>query len=125
MVKWRPIPGFEGRYEVSDQGDVRSLLKGRVLVLKPTWVERREGNGVYYQKVGLYPGDGGKRMRLYVHRLVLTAFIREPGDGDEACHVNGDTQDNRLENLCWGSHSENLRESYLCSRTEYDDDLPF
>lgn len=96
---WKPVPGYEGHYEVSDQGRVASLKWGKRRILKPSL---RSG----YRAVHLSSGNVAKH--LPVHRLVLLAFIGEPGPGEEACHgPNGDS-DNSLANLRWGTHSANM-----------------
>jgi hypothetical protein len=97
---WKPIVGYEGRYEVSDQGRVWSHVSKRLLRQS---IGRGARSG--YKRVGL-PRDGHEWI-VEVHRLVLDAFDR-PRQGDEVCrHLNGDPTDNRLENLRWGSRREN------------------
>ena len=103
---WRPIPGHEGRYEVSDIGQVRSLARldsyGRrrkERILKP----RPAKSG--HKFVALYADD--VRTDWAVHVLVLTAFIGPRPAGSDACHWNDDPADNRLANLRWGTRSEN------------------
>lgn len=104
--EWRPIPGYEGTYEASTLGRIRALdrvtdrgrrWKGRIM----TPVALRNG----YLIVTLWR-DGSQRTPL-VHRLVLSAFVGEPQEGQEARHANGDRADNRIANLSWGTHSEN------------------
>lgn len=104
--EWREIPGHVGSYEVSNLGRVRSLdrvtdrgrnWKGRILALS----DKERG----YKGVALW-GDG-MRHHYLVHRLVLLAFVGPPTDGVEGLHRNGDSSDNRLANLSWGTHSEN------------------
>ena len=116
---WKPVVGYEGLYEVSDAGRVRSLgraykmrnsrkpevimdcvRKGRIL--KPGVTE-----GGYCQ-VMLYASDGTKRQPL-VHRLVLEAFVGPCPDGMECHHDNRQPQDNRLCNLEWLTHDDNMR----------------
>lgn len=108
IEEWRDIAGFSN-YQVSNLGRVRSIdhfspyrdsqrfHKGLVKTPVPM------ANG--YQSVLLYR-DGKKNNRL-IHRLVLTAFDRHPKAWEEARHLNGDPTDNRLENLQWGSSTEN------------------
>lgn len=111
---WKPVLGFEGLYEVSDQGNVRSLnrtiphgngssvrsLQGRTLQATP--------NQRGYLTVALW-ADGAERRKL-VHRLVLEAFLGPCPDGMEGCHRDGNRTDNRLARLRWDSHSENMRD---------------
>lgn len=105
---WREIPGYEGAYEVSDLGRVRSLdrvsshgrrLRGRVLKQI-----RRSG----YLSVGLHL-NGDPTLYL-VHRLVLTAFAGPPARGMEARHLDGDASNNAASNLVWGTTRENIRD---------------
>lgn len=90
---WRPIPGREA-YQVSSHGRVKGL-RGNILTLL--------SNGKY----GYLGCALGKGPRYYVHRLVASAFL---GDGTEldVDHINGDTADNRLVNLRYLTHGENM-----------------
>lgn len=107
---WKPIPGCEGEYEVSDQGRVRSLdrhVEGmlgmrRGRVLKPQWAGPR---GKQYRQVTLRDGH-----QLKVHLLVLTVFAGPRPDGLQGCHTNGDKSDNRLINLRWDTPGANNRD---------------
>lgn len=108
--EWRPVPGYEGRYQVSDQGQVKSLPR-----------TQRRKNGTAYTVAGriLSPGvdfgryplvilyrDGEKATRR-IHSLVADAFL--PGRGTCVNHIDGDKQNNRATNLERVSHSENSR----------------
>ncbi|MBF6326798.1 MULTISPECIES: NUMOD4 motif-containing HNH endonuclease [Nocardia] len=98
-MEWRDIPGFEGRYQASDAGLVRSLAQGRIL--KPE-IQSQDR----HMRVALY-GDHGRR-RALVHRLVLETFVGPaPSDRPICRHLNGNPQDNRLANLQWSTHSQN------------------
>lgn len=102
--EWRPVPGFQGRYEVSDLGRIRSLLRGgdpRPISQRPGW------NG--YPSARLSVGDGRER-GLYVHTLVMLAFVGPRPAGMETRHLNGDRTDARLVNLAYGTHSENMQD---------------
>lgn len=96
---WLPIPGFEGRYEVSDQGRVRSLASGT-----PRLVSTRIGFGGY-RRVTLYLN--GRRWHRTVHVLVALAFIGPRPDGMEVRHLDGDQLNNCRSNLTYGTPTEN------------------
>jgi hypothetical protein len=94
---WRPI--YEGKYEVSNLGNVKSFARYKDgKLMKPSI--RKDG----YLEVHL--SNNGSKLCL-VHRLVLQAFL--PIDDKEVNHKNHDKSDNRLENLEWCSSSENSR----------------
>lgn len=97
--EYKDIPGYEGLYAVTSCGKVWSYRRKRFL---------KSSNGPNgYQVVGLH--HDGKQKTCYVHRLVLEAFnpIENMGEYD-ANHLNEQKADNRIENLCWMTHKENL-----------------
>lgn len=113
---WRPTPGFEGFYEVSSLGRVRSLprevpsgnrwgvagvrhYKGRVL--KPTPNEKG------YLSLRLCRGGSTEKVRVYVHRLVAQAFIPNPTELPQVLHWDDDPSNNQVINLRWGNQSMN------------------
>ena len=64
--------------------------------------------------------DNGRRMTLYIHRLVAEAFLPKPQHCNEVNHIDGDKTNNSLQNLEWTTHSLNLRHAYansLCRRS--------
>ena len=98
---WRDIAGYEGMYQVSDLGRVRSLKYGKVRVLKPN------KNKYGYLVVGL--SKENKRKTVKVHRLVASAFI--PNDDDSKTqinHRNEDKTENKVSNLEWCTAQYNL-----------------
>ena len=95
---WKAVPGYEGRYEVSDQGRVRSFRRSK------QGRELRPGR-MPAGHVSVALGRGNSRC---VHELVLLAFVGFPPPNHECRHLNGIPSDNRLENLCWGTRSENI-----------------
>ena len=106
--RWSAISGFEGRYEVSSRGRVRSLarstrhgrrIKGRVM---------RSNRSTPYAMVTLC--RDGRRSYHLVHRLMAEAFIPNPEGLPVVRHLNDDPRDNRLENLAWGTHSDNTQD---------------
>lgn len=104
--EWRAIQGYEGFYEVSNLGRVRSIKRqenhyrfsGRVL--KPFVT------GSNYLQVCL--SKEGTAKNIAVHRLVATAFIPNPHGKETVNHINENKQDNRAENLEWLSLKENI-----------------
>jgi hypothetical protein len=101
---WRDIVDFEGYYQVSSLGRVRSLLQlrpwegeGRVLSIKI--------KGNHYLSVALH--NGVIKRRFLIHRLVAAAFIPNPEGKPEVNHINFYKYDNRVENLEWVTKSEN------------------
>lgn len=95
---WRPIPGHP-QYDVSDLGRVRSRRFKNLRVLKGS-----------VQKSGHVRVQLTNRERYLVHRLVLAAFVGPAPRELAARHLNGDPKDNRLVNLRYGTHSENMRD---------------
>lgn len=104
---WRPVKGYEGLYEVSNYGRVRSLDK--TCICKTKWGTPttrffkgrilKFGNNCGYCLVNLWKG---REMKTYrVHRLVAEAFIPNPNNLPFVNHKNEDKMDNRVENLEW------------------------
>jgi len=94
--RWLPVPGYEGRYEVSDLGRVRGQRGHR----KP-WIA---GKGYLY--LSLHRGRG-TRKNFTIHQLVLLAFVGPRRLDQECRHLDGNKLNNRLANLAWGTASEN------------------
>lgn len=108
METWRSVPGYEGLYEVSDQGRVPSLnrldYRGHRLLGKVLRPGNRH-NG--YLAVRLF--REGKGNSYQVHRLVAFAFLSRLSEDLEVNHRNGDKADNRVTNLEWVTGPENMR----------------
>ena len=99
--KWKDIFGYDGLYEVSDLGRVRSRKSGEWKVLRPG----KDKDG--YLIVGLR--KDGKRKWLSVHRLVASYFVENDNIfNTEVNHINEDKTDNRVSNLEWCDRSYNL-----------------
>lgn len=112
MEQWRDIPGYEGRYQVSDQGRVKSLpFKQRYLLrtgveayrTTPERILAQQKQNSGYMLVHLHLDN--KRKACTVHRLVALAFV--PGRALTVNHKSGIKTDNRAENLEWSSYTEN------------------
>lgn len=106
---WTRAAGYEGLYEVSDMGRIRSVARRVPCIhgsrISPARVLKVRFPGVKYYSVQLF--RNGQNKTFYVHRMVLLSFIGPPTPGQETCHQNGDCHDNRLVNLRWGTRKEN------------------
>ena len=114
VEEWRPVKGYEGLYEVSNHGRVRSLDRWQYNPVAATHRTFHEGhvmNGVVskrgYRMVGLRQ-ESGKRKNCLVHRLVATTYIPNPDNLPFVNHKNYDQLDNRVENLEWCTPTYNV-----------------
>lgn len=109
--RWLPVPEYEGLYEVSDLGRVRSLTRtatfrdGRKRRVNGCLMRPAHGPAGKYLMVTL--SKDGIYKRTYVHVLVLLAFAGPRPLKNEARHGPNGRYDNSLANLCWGTMSEN------------------
>lgn len=105
--RWLPIVGMEGLYEVSSIGRVRGLDRiarnGRRVKGVP--IQGFIGPNGYRSMI---LAANGRKRTTTTHRLVLLAFCGPCPVGGDACHGNGIKTDNRIENLRWGTRSENI-----------------
>lgn len=102
--RWVDIPGYDGRYQVSDQGRVRATYR-RYALLTP------RSNGRNYMRVYLQRPDGAW-LNVQVSHLVAEAFCANPNGYVEVDHINADRTDNRACNLQWCTHAENVQWGY-------------
>ena len=98
--EWRDVVGYEGLYQVSDQGRVKSFKWNKERFLKPSM--DKDG----YLLVTLC--TGGKPKTLKVHRLVCEAFHENPDNKPQVNHINEDKTDNRACNLEWCTCKQNV-----------------
>lgn len=126
MEEWRPIEGFEGHYEVSSEGRVRSITR-------TVLVKTRKGGTTYQTYRGqilrqiendsyLYVGLSKQRKlhQLAVHRLVAAAFIPNPENKAEVNHKDLNKQNNNVENLEWVTKSENMQHAASMGLLSYE-----
>ena len=106
---WRQVVGFEGLYEVSNMGAVRSIFyrknRGPFLMKFYRHSNYYGDDDNRYRIVTLWKDK--KKYKIFVHVLVATAFIPNPDGKKEVDHINGIRYDNRVENLRWVTRSEN------------------
>lgn len=112
---WKDIQDYEGLYQVSNLGNIKSLHFG-AKANHPNWKLQQEKNlkpriaTSGYYRVELYKSHTKKY--FYVHRLVATAFIANPQNKTEVNHIDGNKLNNHIENLEWNTKSENIRHSF-------------
>ena len=114
MTEWRSIPGYEGRYEVSDHGQVRSV--DRTITFRDGRVRHYVGKVLRqypdefgYLKVTLKKQDAGTR--IHVHVLVALTFIGPRPAGMQVCHNDGDRLDNRPGKLRYDTPAGNAADT--------------
>ncbi|CAA9365504.1 MAG: HNH homing endonuclease [uncultured Gemmatimonadetes bacterium] len=119
VERWLPVPGLP-LHEVSDAGRVRSLSR---TIIRSNGSPQRIRGCVYKMDNFRHPKTGYVRMRVRragrrvwsqtVHSMVLAAFVGPRPEGAVIRHLNGIRDDNRLENLCYGTPSENMRDKVV------------
>ena len=107
---WKPVVGYEGVYEVSNKGRIKSLE--RIVNTKNRKIHKRESirnlkkhDGYYYVTLS----KNSKHETLAVHRIVAMAFLDKPNGKNHIDHINTNRLDNRVENLKWCTRLENAR----------------
>lgn len=107
LEKWKPVYGYEGIYEVSSLGRVRGVdrITGKNAFKKGEEKSQATSKQTGYKMVSLWKGGVG--VTKTVHSMVLEAFDRPRPQGYVTRHLNGVRDDNRRENLAWGTPTEN------------------
>jgi len=114
---WKDVEGFEGYYQVSNHGRVKSLKRMaacrggafrtiRERILKQGTANKRGHLNVMLSREGTHKNQ-------WVHRLVLKTFTNECPKGYQCCHNDGNPMNNHIENLRWGSKEENAADKIL------------
>lgn len=120
-MNWLPVVGWEGYYEVSDAGVIRSLdrvvVRGTgVMTSKGREKNRFMSTGAARVKSTLC--RDGRSTQVAIGRAVLEAFVDQCPDGMECCHGDGDPWNNNVSNLRWDTRSANMQDS-LRHGTQY------
>lgn len=109
-----PVKGYEGLYEVSNTGKVRSVKGGRRRGVELKQQSYVSGTNRGYSIVSLV--KEGKAMTATVHRLVASAFISNPENKPCVNHKDNNKSNNRVENLEWATYSENELHAYTLGK---------
>lgn len=107
---WKDVVGYEGIYQVSNLGNVKSLIgyNGKKYISREKLLSKTLSTAGYY-KVELFNKKERKSFR--VHRLVAIAFIENPLNKEQVNHIDGNKLNNNVENLEWNTPKENVRHS--------------
>lgn len=108
---WKDIKGYEGYYQVSSLGRIRSVDreivdKNGVKKLIHGKIMQHVFNSDGYPSITLCCNGADKRLKI--HRLVALAFLPNPGNLPEVSHLDETRTNNRIDNLAWSSHKDNL-----------------
>lgn len=102
--EWKPIKGYEGLYEVSNMGRVKSLHTSQGIILKQ-YTD-------YYKYMKVTLNKNGTHKTKLVHRLVAITFIRNPNNYEVVNHKDGNKKNNTVDNLEWCTRSYNTKHAY-------------
>lgn len=118
---WHPFPGYEGRYEVTLSGRVRSLPR---YVNSPAAGGHRKisGRELRLQLIKGYwgflaRGDDGRKTSAYVHRAIAALLVPNPESKPHVNHIDGNKANNDPSNLEWVTHAENMRHAFATGLT--------
>lgn len=111
VEEWKAIKGFEGCYEVSSLGRIRSCPRRYHKGFRIMTLQQHNG----YCVIKLHHCSDRKQYKKFrVHQLVASAFLDNPEDKDYVNHKNKDRKNNSIANLEWCTHAENMyhRDNY-------------
>lgn len=118
---WKSVEGYEGIYEVSNFGRIKSLERKVWNYTKKPRILRPTDNGHSYKCVSMSDENGNKKKHVYIHILVAKAFIPNPRGCSQVNHKDFDKENNCVDNLEWVTDKENkmhYRASSYCRRVE-------
>lgn len=111
MEIWKDVIGYEGIYQISNKGRLKSLVRkstGTNTKIESFLKRQKRGNGYYAYSLS----KNGKSKHLLQHRLIAIHFIDNPEGYKCVNHKNGRRNDNSIENLEWCTHSQNSLHGY-------------
>lgn len=125
---WKTIPETGNRYEASEDGQIRNVVLPVTIVRgNSSWTRTTTGKVLKVHRLRRKPSApeyefvwlrvGGKSKRRAVHALVLAAFVGPRKDWEQCRHLDGDSLNNKLSNLCWGTPEENRADIRRHGRT--------
>jgi hypothetical protein len=106
---WLPVSGYEGRYEISNFGNIKALSRPHYKRKSPILVKKQlDRYGYHYVHIS----NGIKGRNIKVHRLVAIAFIPNPENKSDVNHIDGNKLNNHVSNLEWATIKENVRHAH-------------
>jgi len=112
--EWRDIIGYEGKYQISNLGNVKSFIKRKPIILKPSIHFK-------YKVVHLFI-ESKNRKAFSLHGLTATAFIPNPDNKPEVNHIDGIKTHNWVWNLEWATRAENTQHAIDTGLQKFTDE---
>ena len=121
---WKEIKGYEGKYKISNYGEVVSLPRYKQNHSKLQEVPMKQIKPYINKKNGyvyVFLCNGGKYKNVRLHRIVAETFLDNPNNYNQINHIDGNKQNNKVDNLEWCNSSYNVRDMYK-RNGKYDND---
>lgn len=113
---WKDIPNYEGLYQISSYGRVKSFYK-KERILKPS-IQHFKYKSKNYKREKIELSKNNIRKSFKIHRLVAQTFIPNPDNKPQVNHIDGNPLNNNVNNLEWCTNQENIIHSYKYLRTK-------
>lgn len=113
---WKDIPNYEGLYQISSYGRVKSFYK-KERILKPS-IQHFKYKSKNYKREKIELSKNSIRKSFKIHRLVAQTFIPNPDNKPQVNHIDGNPLNNNVNNLEWCTNQENIIHSYKYLRTK-------